>query len=122
MKNVLFILIIAGLSACSSTPAPGYLDKDEWKSDRNGCMGYRSLFMQEHPDFIDALKGQSEETILLWLGKPDKNELYKRNQKFYIYLLDPGPDCGEGDSTSGMDLQIRFSATNRATEVMLYRR
>ncbi len=122
MKNILLITFIAALSACGSSPAPSYIDIEQWTADHNGCMGYRKTVMEEHPELTDDLKGLSEETILQWLGKPDKNELYKRNQKFYIYLLDAGPACNGSVSNGGNDLHIRFSATNRAKEVMIYRR
>ncbi len=41
----------------------------------------------------EKMLGLNEMEIVDLLGKPDKQELYKRNQKFYRYYLQPGPAC-----------------------------
>jgi outer membrane protein assembly factor BamE (lipoprotein component of BamABCDE complex) len=112
---LLFLLF----AACTSPGAPGYLDSARWERDDNGCNEYRSGVINEHPELLTALKGKSEDEIIEWLGKPDKNELYKRSQKFYIYAIDPTDDCASA-GTKHRYLQIRFNATNRAQEVMIY--
>lgn len=70
----------------------------------------------------DNLKGLNEDEIGQVLGKPDKNELYKRNQKFYIYEIANAPECANraNDSTH-VYLNIRFNATGLAKEVLIYK-
>jgi outer membrane protein assembly factor BamE (lipoprotein component of BamABCDE complex) len=62
----------------------------------------------------------SEQEIVTLLGKPDENELYKRNQKFYYYFLEPSKQCsdtlGENDPQK---LVIRFNAIGLAKEVSI---
>ena len=65
----------------------------------------------------DKLKGLSQDDIVEVLGKPDQNELYKRNQKFFYYLLSPGKACGS-DSTAHR-LSLRFNAMGFAKEVLV---
>lgn len=59
--------------------------------------------------------------IVRILGKPDRKELYRRNQKFYHYFLEPSPDCKGGDSVA-MKLVIRFNAVGLAKEILIERR
>jgi hypothetical protein len=116
----LFVTFLLSLAACTTPNPPAYLNTEEWRSDDNGCTGLRAETMFSHPELLDELKGKSEDAILDWLGQPDKNELYRRSQKFYIYALDPSTECEIYDSTKTRYLHIRFSATNRAQEVMIY--
>lgn len=65
----------------------------------------------------DKLKGLSQGDIVELLGRPDQNELYKRNQKFFYYLLTPGKECGS-DSVAHR-LSLRFNAMGFAKEVLV---
>jgi outer membrane protein assembly factor BamE (lipoprotein component of BamABCDE complex) len=65
-----------------------------------------------------------EMAIVSLLGNPDQNELYTRNQKFYTYFLQPGPDCAAntipGDrDTAPKKLVIRFNAMGLAKEIIV---
>jgi outer membrane protein assembly factor BamE (lipoprotein component of BamABCDE complex) len=55
--------------------------------------------------------------IIALLGRPDQNELYSRNQKFYYYSLEPGKVCGMNSESKR--LSVRFNATGRAKEIEL---
>jgi hypothetical protein len=59
------------------------------------------------------LKGLSEMDVISMLGKPDQNELYKRNQKFYSYFLSAAPGCPQMDSDK-IVLIVRFNAMGYA--------
>lgn len=56
--------------------------------------------------------------VVTLMGKPDQNELYKRNQKFYYYYLTPGPACSTPDSAATR-LVLRFNAIGLAREVSI---
>ncbi|ELR68811.1 hypothetical protein C900_05824 [Fulvivirga imtechensis AK7] len=70
----------------------------------------------------DQLKGLNQDEMVKVLGKPDKNELYKRNQKFFIYEIAGAKACTPPDEASSyIYLSIRFNATGLAKEAMIYR-
>ncbi|GHM98543.1 hypothetical protein WSM22_00330 [Cytophagales bacterium WSM2-2] len=91
------------------------MDLNQWKEDKNGCKKERLKMLTPFRDQQDKLKGLSEDKIIALLGRPDQNELYKRNQKFYKYFIEPGNSC-ETDSASLM-LTIRFNAMGLAKEI-----
>lgn len=68
----------------------------------------------------DKLLALSETQIVRLLGKPDQNELYKRNQKFFRYFIGAGKPCSSPDEKPIM-LSIRFSAMGLAQEVLITR-
>lgn len=66
----------------------------------------------------EKLLALSEQEIIDLLGKPDENELFKRNQKFYYYFLEPSKACNLTSRESDPErLVIRFNAIGLAKEV-----
>lgn len=122
LKNCLLLLLLAGVSACNKTgDLPGF-NETEWQADENGCQGIRLKMLDDFKQVKDQLKGLNEDEIVDVLGMPDKNELYKRNQKFFIYEITNAPQCLKKKSgDTRMFLSIRFNATKLAKEVMIYR-
>ena len=109
----LFTLILA---ACGKPlPELENMDMESWKADRNGCKHDREKMIKPLTDQQKKLEGLSEDQILKLLGKPDQNELWKRNQKFYKYFLEPGGPCQK--DSADVILSIRFNAMNLAKEV-----
>ena len=111
-------LLFLFLLACGK-PLPEFenLDITTWKEDKAGCHQVRWKSMKELQRQKDKLKGLSQDAIVEVLGKPDQNELYKRNQKFFYYLLSPGKLCGS-DSIPHR-LSLRFNAMGFAKEVLV---
>lgn len=69
-----------------------------------------------------SILGQSENKILAFLGKPDKNELYSRNQKFFIYYISPNSGCEQfSSSENSIYLSIRINAVGFASEAFVYK-
>ena len=85
----LFIFIL--LACGKPLPTLEGIDLDKWKGDKNACKGDRLLMQYALRSELSKLKGLSEMDILKMLGRPDENELYKRNQKFYFYFITRGP-------------------------------
>jgi hypothetical protein len=114
LKNI--FLLLALLTACGK-PLPDLenINLDSWKADRNGCNHIREKMLAPMKDQKDKLKGLSEDDIVDLLGRPDQNELWKRNQKFFHYNIAPGKNCGV--DSSGIKLSIRFNAMGLAKEV-----
>lgn len=113
---LVFILLFA---ACSNPlPELAGIDRNVWIEDKKGCAGKRSGMQEALSREKEKLKGLSEMDIVALLGKPDENELYKRNQKFYSYYVTPGPDCAEAEEQP-QRLVIRFNAMGYAQLVTL---
>jgi outer membrane protein assembly factor BamE (lipoprotein component of BamABCDE complex) len=114
----LFVLVFF-LTACGkSLPTLDQVDLNEWKSDKNGCDYKRVGMIEAIRTQREKLQGLEELQIVALLGKPDQNELFKRNQKFFYYYLQPGKPCGN-DSIPPLKLSIRFNAMGLAKEVMV---
>ena len=114
------ILILFLLYSCSPPPLIKGFDSNSWLEDHDGCKGDRNSLAQQIIASKDKLMGKTEDRIMNTLGKPDRNELYDRNQKFYIYYLDPGKECNSPAPDPEM-LIIRFSAVGICNEVFIQR-
>ncbi|HYC85160.1 MAG TPA: hypothetical protein VEB86_08050 [Chryseosolibacter sp.] len=112
------VAMIAVVIASCGKPLPELdgFDKVKFAEDRNGCLGKRLLMTDALRRQKDKLLALDEMKIVAVLGKPDHNELYKRNQKFYHYYLSPSADCAAAD-TGSLKLVIRFNAMGLAKEV-----
>lgn len=114
----LFILLISLVTACM--PATRLdIDKNRWISDHEGCSGYRLETYREIVDHKEKMLGLSNERIIRLLGPPNINELYKRNQKFFIYRISGGDFCDGSQSAPPLFLIFRFNATGLANEIYL---
>ncbi len=118
MRKWLLLSVVSLVLSCGK-PLPDLspIDLTQWKEDKGGCKQIRSSFLTDLTQQKDELKGLSEGDIIKLLGRPDRNELYKRNQKFYYYDLEPGKTC---DSTlTNQQLILRFNAMGMAKEVAI---
>ena len=117
LSLTLFLL----LTSCGN-PLPELKDVDltAWKADKNGCSGKRQESIEALRSQLTLLQGLSEMEVIAMLGKPDQNELYKRNQKFYYYFLEAGPAC-INPVEKPLRLSVRFNAVGLAKEVLVER-
>ena len=114
------LIMLLFLTGCGkSLPTLDNLDLDQWEKDKNACGSYRK-------DNIEKLLAQKEKLLALkemqivnLLGRPDRNELYKRNQKFFYYYLKPAPECSTYNVDDNARLAIRFNAMGLAKEIMV---
>ena len=104
-------------SSCRSAVDIENFDEAAFQSDPDGCLGIRAD-MKETLFAADAqFKSLTQEEISATLGKPDRQELTSRSQKYFVYYIEPAPSC-TGDSTAApLTLYVRFSAVNRASEI-----
>lgn len=114
------VLLPLWLASCGK-PLPSFDDIEmiNWINDKQACAGVRaedsvSLRLQK-----DKLLSLSELDVVQVLGKPDVNELSKRNQKVFYYYIESGPDCGQALADNPTVLAIRFNAVGLAKEVRL---
>jgi outer membrane protein assembly factor BamE (lipoprotein component of BamABCDE complex) len=65
------------------------------------------------------LLGLAQDDVIDVLGRPDFQLLYKRNQKYYIYFIEPGIQCqGEKENSKARTVSIRFNAVGLASEII----
>ncbi len=117
--NQSFLLLLSSLLlvSCQTTVDIENFDEAAFRADPNGCLGARADMKESLFTADQYLKGLTQEEIWATLGKPDRQELATRSQKYYVYYVDPAPQC-TGDSTNlPLTLFVRFSAMNRASEV-----
>ena len=119
-RNVVLPAII--LTSCGkSLPVLDGIDNLSWKNDKNGCAGKRSEMIEGIQAQKEKLLGLNELEMVNLLGKPDQNELYKRNQKFYYYFVQPSIACDSSGTDNPATLVIRFNAMGLAKEVNVNR-
>jgi hypothetical protein len=115
----IFLALLLLNSGCGNPlPRLESMDLQEWRADKDGCMDKRSVMETSLERQKDKLLALTEKQIISLLGKPDQNELYSRNQKFYTYFLTPAPACTSYRHAS-KTLIIRFNAMGLAKEVSL---
>ncbi len=115
---LLFFLLIGVLLSCCKPKAkdiPGF-DESRFQADKMGCEGERAQMREILTQIDTAFKGLSQKQVQATLGKPDRHELAPRSQKYFVYYIDPAPDCPNG-TEEPFTLLIRFSALDRSTEV-----
>lgn len=118
-KQYSVLLIALALTACGkSLPEFEKLDLTAWRNDKNACGEYRSSTFEKFQLQKEKLLALDESQIIELLGRPDQNELYKRNQKFFYYYLKPSSACPQ-PSAEPQRLAIRFNAMGLAKEVAI---
>jgi hypothetical protein len=118
LKHAFFSLLIL-VSCGKPLPTLEGIDLQTWKDDKDGCSGKRSSMLPAINSQSEKLLTLSESEIISLLGRPDENELYKRNQKFYYYLLEPSKTCSDTIAVDPKKLVIRFNAIGLAKEVVV---
>jgi hypothetical protein len=100
-------------------PLPTFdnIDLQAWQDDKSGCTGQRTSMLSLLENQSEKLLALSQQDIIRLLGKPDENELYKRNQKFFYYFVQPSPACSDTITLKPKKLVIRFNAVGLAKEV-----
>ena len=114
MTTFIFVLASCG----KALPSLEGIDLKQWKDDKNGCNHYREKTTDLLNSQFDKLKALDENQIAELLGKPDQTELYRRNQKFYTYFLEPSVKC-DSPNERAKKLVIRFNGTRVASEVKI---
>jgi len=118
-KLVLFSLYFFLWSSCGKElPVLDGIDLEKWKDDKTGCAMVRQASISKLDQQRDKIKSLSQPEVIELLGRPDKNELLKRNQKFFYYYLEPSPACPQGKAEF-KKLMIRFNAIGLAKEVSI---
>ncbi|EAY26388.1 hypothetical protein [Microscilla marina] len=116
---VLFLGLINVLFSCKSAPEIEGFDAKKWKGDPNACKNYRAALLPALEKNKDKLVKVEAGQLMQLLGRPDKNELYRRNQRFYVYFIDAGSQCKGNNGSLGRTLRVRIDALQRVSEVVV---
>jgi hypothetical protein len=123
MKHVLPILLLAATMACQQSDVPEIngFDAYTWKRDKFGCSSIRLPMADTLIAQREKLVTLSENEVISLLGKPDAMDLYVRNQKFLIYLLEPNQRCSAPEQVpvQAKALHIRLNALGKANELYI---
>ena len=107
------------LFSCSQSPiSEEEFNSISWQNDKNGCQGNRAKIVKDFEGVKDKLIGLGENQLRKLLGSPDQVQLLERSQKFYIYYIEKGAQCGD-PGIEGKNYQIRFNSLNQVNEVSL---
>ena len=115
--RIIFLLVsFFGFWACSSNNSLENFDKKTWVNDAKGCKNERLKYLESIEKQKETLKGLSQAQVVAILGKPDSQELLKRNAKTFTYFVSQGLQCGSG-TKDGTALIIHFGALNYVSEL-----
>ena len=114
---IIFSLFILG--SCSSQPDKlGRLDLKKWRGDRGGCEGGRTAIAEDFKAEQKQLMGKFIDDVGTILGRPDIHQLGERNQKFYVYFLEKGPQCEDIKLKSkSKKVILKFNAVGLLSEI-----
>ncbi|WP_143961394.1 hypothetical protein [Litoribacter populi] len=114
----LSLLLLLAIVSCSSPLETGSIDTEEWKKDRNGCLGLRLAYVDEIKSIKNSFLGKNNQELIKTFGRPDRVELVDKSQSFFFYFLEPSSNC-EGAETGKEPLKVlfRMNAINKVSEV-----
>ena len=119
MKKYFILLSALVLLSCGkSLPVLENFDENKWKNDRNACANQRVEMQSALEAQQEKLLALKEMQIVQLLGRPDGNELFERNKKFYTYYITPSAQCSNA-SVAPKRLEIRFNAIGVSKEVYI---
>jgi len=118
LKSVFYVLFILIISGCSNNTSVSF-DNESWKLDSYGCHEKRVKLYKVIIECQDEILGLTNKEIIKILGKPERNELYQRNQKFFIYHISPASRCNITNDEEILFLFIRFNAVGLSQEVFV---
>ncbi|WP_373522760.1 hypothetical protein [Aquiflexum sp.] len=114
------LLIVIQLVSCSSKVELENIDQERWINDRDGCLGSRLGNLEDLREIKNDFLGKDNQALIKTFGRPDKVELADRSQTFFIYFLEPGPDCPNlGKKDDPLKAIFRLNAYSRVSEVTI---
>jgi len=118
LKQLFIICILISSFGCGSKTSVSF-DSTMWKSDKNGCKKERLTLYKDVLNNQDELLGLNNRQIISLLGMPERNELYQRNQKFFIYTISPSSKCNNDYQGESLFMFIRFNAVGLSQELFI---
>lgn len=114
---LLFVFALAGCSYSDPLEIPG-LDTAAFKGDRAGCNGGRKGQITLLKENRERFLGISENEIFNAIGRYDYQVLDRKNEKVFVYYLEPGPQCEQIQApTQAQSLVLYLNAVKLVKEV-----
>jgi len=118
LKSVSSLFVILFVIGCSSEISVSF-NAESWKLDTHGCKEKRIELYKGIIGYQNEILGLTNKQIIRILGKPERNELYRRNQKFFIYHISPATRCSLTYNGDALFLFVRFNAVGLSQEVFV---
>lgn len=118
-KTALLYMSLLGLfvlNSCNNSKFENF-DNQAWKSDKNGCKGLRKTLVQEVLKRKKEIYGFTELEVIKNFGKPDINDLLRRQQKIYHYHLNHSEACSNDSAI--LTLKMKFNAIDKVNEIIV---
>lgn len=116
LRSIAYALGLLFLAACNNNKFENF-DAKAWKDDKNGCKGLRKTLASEIISRKQEIYGFTELEVIKSFGKPDINDLMRRQQKIYHYHLSHEEAC-PNDSTT-LSLKMKFNAIDQVNEILI---
>lgn len=118
--NLVFCLSLFLFFQCSQKVELEGVEIVEWKKDRNGCLGFRLNEIEQFRNVKNEFLGKNNQALIKTFGRPDKVELADRSQTFFIYFIEPGPECNSKiENESPLKVIFRLNAISKVSEVTI---
>lgn len=115
--RIIYLLLTILLSSCYPKIRIDGFSKEKWSAAFENCESSKVQLALLIIENENALLGKGQAEVKQLLGQPSEHELYRRNQKFFHYVLVPSDTCG--NIKVQKNLSILFDALDRAKEVMI---
>ncbi len=126
LQNILLSFVFFAQFSCQTNVSLDNFDSNIWKNDKFGCKNQRLTQVKSLIDQKQKIQGLGQNQIMQVLGKPDFQELYSRNQRFYIYFYQKNEICDQPNNViktasiqNQKTIKLRFSALDMVTEVLV---
>ena len=117
--NIFLLAFIFSITGCDHLTSIDDFDTESWISDQNGCKGERLKQYKVLLGHQEDLLGLNNKQMIKLLGMPERNELYQRNQKFFIYYITPATICRSEYQGEKLFLLVRFNAVGLSQEIFV---
>lgn len=120
--NRLIIGVCFLLLGCSYSKPIDFpeLNIEGFKEDRGGCNGSRKDQIELIKKNKDLFLGISENVLFKTIGRFDYQVLDKKNEKVFVYFLEPGPQCEFiQNSTEAESVVFYLNAVKLVKEVVI---
>ena len=120
MKYFVFIFFIGVLFSCRPKPIDlgNEINLSLFKEDRGGCDNKRMAMQTALENVKDSLLTHSENELLATLGRYDFQILDRKNEKIFMFYLEPGPHCEQiQNESSARSMAIYLNSVSLVKEV-----
>ncbi|MEX2514365.1 MAG: hypothetical protein WD398_15785 [Cyclobacteriaceae bacterium] len=114
---LLICLFLHTATSCTGKLDAGDINLENWKKDRNGCLGLRIQDVEELRNIKNSFLGSYNQEIIQTFGRPDRVELIDKSQSFFIYFLGPSDRCPQDIKKEPLKVLFRMNAINKVSEV-----